>query len=346
MRDRGTRRHGAAPPTRPARALPGYPGPGHWRQVPVTEQHYVDTGSGDPVLFLHGNPSWSYIWRSLLGTLSPDFRCIAPDLAGLGLSPRSGVPQGTGSPGALGPVDRLELHIACLDHLFHHLTGSQDAPTRRWTLVVHDWGGPIGIAWALRHPGVVARLVVLNSVAFPWPAGYRLPVYLRWIRDSAPVAALAQATNVFPRAAVRLGVVRRLGAAERLAYLLPFADAENRRTVVEFIRCIPRGDDDPAWRLLEPAEAGLAEAGSAEAGPAAAGPADIGSGLVGSGLAGLPTFIGWGMRDPVFTPPVLDEWTRRFPQARVHRYRNAGHFVMEDAAGELDRHVRDFLLRA
>ncbi|MER6089663.1 alpha/beta fold hydrolase [Streptomyces bluensis] len=330
-RDGGTRRPGAHPPMRPpAQTLPGYPDPRHWRQVPATDQHYVDAGTGDPVLFLHGNPSWSYIWRGLLDTLSPDFRCIAPDLAGLGLSPRSGVSRGTGSPRANGPVDRLERHIACLDHLFHHLTGSQGAPARGWTLVVHDWGGPIGIAWALRHPGVVARLVVLNSVAFPWPAGYRLPLYLRWIRDSAPVAAFARATNAFPRAAVRFGVVRRLGAAERLAYLLPFADAQNRRTVVEFIRCIPRGDDDPAWRLLEPADAGPSDAGPAGAA---------------GGLAGLPVFIGWGMRDPVFTPLMLGEWTRRFPQARVHRYRNAGHFVMEDAAGELDRHVRDFLLR-
>lgn len=340
-RNREARRHGVAPPTRPVRALPGYPGPRHWRQVPVTDQHYVDLGAGDPVLFLHGNPSWSYIWRSLLGTLSPDFRCIAPDLAGLGLSPRLPLPQDGGSPVAPGPVGRLERHIACLDRLFDHLTTGQGLPADRWTLVVHDWGGPIGIAWALRRPGVVARLVVLNSVAFPWPTGYRLPPYLRWIRDSTRVAAFAQATNVFPRAAVRLGVVRRLGAPERMAYLLPFADAWSRRTVVEFIQCIPRGADDPAWRLLEPSGDVSANAGATDTSSAGADALRDHS-----GLAGLPMFIGWGMRDPVFTPPVLDEWIRRFPQARVRRYRDAGHFVMEDAAGDLDRHVRDFLLEA
>ncbi|SDN46181.1 haloalkane dehalogenase [Streptomyces sp. cf386] len=292
------------------RALPGYPGPRHWRQVPVTDQHYVDIGTGDPVLFLHGNPSWSYLWRSLLGTLSPDFRCIAPDLAGFGLSPPVPEPQGS--------VDALERQLWCLDRLFRHLTAGQGLPGRRWTLVMHDWGGPIGIAWALRNPGVVARLVVLNSAAFPWPAGHRLPMYLRWIRAGGPVAALARATNALPRAAVRLGVVRRLGAAERMAYLLPFAGRQHRRTAVEFIRCIPRSDDDPAWRLLEPTDAD-------------------------GGLAGLPMFIGWGTRDRVFTQAVLAEWTRRFPQARVRRYDGAGHFVMEDAAGQLDRHVRDFL---
>lgn len=303
MTGKRSRRQGIVPSRWSARALPGDPSPRQWRQVPVTGQHFVDVGAGDPVLFLHGNPSWSYIWRSLLGTLSTDFRCIAPDLAGLGLSPRPPVPR--------RGVDRLEWHLSCLDHLFPHLNGSQGTAERRWTPAVHDWGGPIGVAWALRHPGVVARLVVLDSVAFPWPDGYRLPVYVRWIRHSAPVAAFTQATNLVPRAAVRLGVVRRLGAAERLAYLLPFADAHRRRTAVEFIRSIPPSEDDPAWSLLTTA---------------------------GSGLDDLPMFIGRGMRDPVFTPVVPDEWTRRFPQARVRRCRNAGHFVREDAAGQLDRH--------
>jgi pimeloyl-ACP methyl ester carboxylesterase len=296
-----------------ARALPGYPGPRQWRQVPVTGQHYLDVGTGDPVLFLHGNPTWSYLWRSLLSTLSADFRCIAPDLPGLGLSPRPAEPQ--------RGVGCLERQLICLDRFFHHLTGSEGLPARRWTLVVHDWGGLIGIAWAQRHPGVVARLVVLNSIAFPWPAGHRLPVHLRWIRGSASIAALAQVGNVFPRAAVRLGVVRGLGEAERRAYLLPFADTQNRRTAVEFIRGIPRGDDDPVWSLFK--------AQNAE-----------------SCIARLPMFIGWGMRDRLFTPAVLEEWVRRFPQARVHRYRDAAHFVMEDAAGVLDRHVREFLVGA
>ncbi|MGC9540396.1 alpha/beta fold hydrolase [Streptomyces sp. UG1] len=297
-----------------ARALPGYPGPRHWRQVPVTGQHYVDVGAGDPVLLLHGNPSWSYLWRGLLGTLSPDFRCVAPDLPGLGLSPRC--------PEPLRSVDRLERHLACLDQLVDRIAAGQERPARRWTLVVHDWGGLIGLAWTLRHPQKVGRLVVLNSVAFPWPAGHRLPAHLRWIRGSAPVAALALATNAFPRAALRRGVVRRLGAAERMAYLLPFADAHHRRTAVELVRNLPRDAHDPVWRLL----VGLEDLDADR------------------GLAGLPVFIGWGMRDALFTPTVLDEWIRRFPQARVRRYRDAGHLVMEDAAGELDRHVRDFLL--
>lgn len=83
----GSQRGSPAPSFGPARALPGYPGPRNWKQVPDTGQHYVDVGTGDRVLFLHGAASWSYCWWGLLNTLAPDFRCIAPDLAGLGLSP-------------------------------------------------------------------------------------------------------------------------------------------------------------------------------------------------------------------------------------------------------------------
>ncbi|UQA90880.1 alpha/beta fold hydrolase [Streptomyces halobius] len=298
------------PPVIPPGALPGYPGPAHWHRVPATGQHYLDTGSGDPVLLLHGNPSWSYTWRHLLPALSPHVRCLAPDLPGMGLSPRPPVPPGL--------TDRYEGQLDALEAFFGHLTDERRLPGQGWTLVMHDWGGPLGFAWALRNPGAVTRLVVLNTIAFRWPPGYRLPLPLRCIRDSAPIAALTHLTNAFARTAVRAGVVRPLPAAERRAYLRPYARLRDRRAVVAFVRSIPRHDDEPSWRLLEPPDGG-------------------------SGLAGLPVFVGWGMRDPVFTPLVLDAWTDRFPQARVHQYADAGHYVMEDAAEELGGHIRDFL---
>ncbi|MFI1199979.1 alpha/beta fold hydrolase [Streptomyces sp. NPDC020883] len=298
------------PPIVPHRLLPGYPAPDDWWRVPATGQHYLDAGAGAPVLLLHGNPSWSYVWRRLLPVLSPHVRCLAPDLPGLGLSPRPVPPPSN--------ADRYAAQLAFLDSLFTHLVDHRRIPPRGWTFVMHDWGGPLGIAWALRNPGVVDRLVVLNTIGFRWPPGYRLPLSLRSIRGVAAVAALAHLTNAFPRAAVRAGVVHRLRVEVRRAYLLPYAHRRDRGAVVEFVRSIPR-DDDPAWRLLEPPEGR-------------------------SRLDRLPVFVGWGMRDPVFTPLVLDEWTRRFPQARVHRYADAGHYVMEDAADELGRDIRDFLL--
>ncbi|MFF7725570.1 alpha/beta fold hydrolase [Streptomyces sp. NPDC008001] len=297
----------------PPALLPGYPGPRHWHRVPATGQHYVDTGTGSPVLFLHGNPSWSYVWRHFFPVLSPHVRCLAPDLPGLGLSPRPPVPG--------SPLDRYTGQLDALDDLFAHLTTDRGLPGSGWTLVMHDWGGPLGVAWALRRPGVVTRLVVLNTIAFPWPPGYRLPFYLRWIRDHAPVAALVHLTGAFPHAVARLGVVRPIASAERRALLLPYARLRDRRAVVAYVRSIPRDAHDPAWTLLHAAggQNGLAD------------------------LEGLPVFLGWGLHDPVFTPLVLDAWRKRFPGARVHRY-DAGHYVMEDAAGPLVHDLRAFLL--
>ncbi|MDB1090268.1 alpha/beta fold hydrolase [Streptomyces sp. ACA25] len=291
--------------------LPGYPGTEHWRRVPATGQHYLDLGAGDPVLFLHGNPSWSYAWRKVLPVLAPQVRCLAPDLPGLGMSP---------GPEVLppDPAARYQMQLDHLEALHRHLVHEEQVPARGWTLVVHDWGGPLGIAWALRNPGVVARLVILNTIAFPWPQGYRLPFYLRWIRDYRPVAATVQATNIFARAVVRAGVTTPLSAAERRAHLWPSAHRNGRRAVTEFVRAIPRHATDEAWQLLEPSQD-------------APDPRN------------LPMFIGWGMRDPVFTPLVLSEWDRRYPHARIRRYPGSGHFVMEDAAPELAVHIRDFL---
>ncbi|WP_246213477.1 alpha/beta fold hydrolase [Kitasatospora viridis] len=292
------------------RLLPGYPLPRHWRRVADTGQHYLDLGAGDPVLFLHGNPSWSYAWRKLLGSLSPHARCLAPDLAGFGLSrPLTPAQRGQG------------FHQTQLDHLdalYRHLVETAGVPGQGWTLVLHDWGGPLGIAWALRHPGVVARLVICNTLAFPWPAGYQLPFYLRWIRDHQGVADAVHRTNAFARIAVHAGVHHPLHARERRAYLRPCARRTERQVITDAVRAIPQNAADPLWRLLEPPT------------PAA-------------DLAALPLLIGWGMRDPVFTPMVLQEWARRFPHAVIHRFHDAGRFVMEDAADELSGHIRDFL---
>ncbi|MEW1600081.1 alpha/beta fold hydrolase [Streptomyces sp. NPDC093808] len=292
------------------RLMPGYPAPRHWRRVPVTGQHYLDLGDGRPVLFLHGNPSWSYVWRGLLHRLAPHARCLAPDLPGFGMSrhlrPAGGVP------------DPYEAQLEGLDALHRHLVRDRGLPAGGWTFVLHDWGGPLGAAWALRNPGVVDRLVVCNTVAFPFPEGFRLPFYLRWIRDHRPVAGLVHLTNGFARTAVRAGVHRPLSPAERRALLRPYARRAERGAVTDAVRAIPRDPADPVWRLLEP-------------------PAP------GPGLAELPLLVGWGMRDPVFTPDLLGEWERRFPRAAVHRFPEAGHYVMEDAAPELAYLVRDFL---
>ncbi|GHE43704.1 haloalkane dehalogenase [Streptomyces longispororuber] len=289
----------------------GYSFRSHWfRHEDGTSQHYLDEGSGEPLLFLHGNPTWSYCWRRLIHALRTRYRCVAPDHVGMGLSARPDERH--------HPYSAVR-HLTDLQDLLAHLVRDRGMPGRGWTLVAHDWGGVIGMALARRDPGLVRRLVLLNTAAFPWPGGYRLPLALRLIRDHPWAARVAHASNAFVHGAARWGVTQPLPDEVRRAYTAPYRGAAQRLAVIRFVQDIPMKQGDPAWPLVD----GTAEDDAV--------------------LAAMPAFIGWGERDPVFNDVILAEWRRRLPLARVHRYPQAGHYVMEDAHHELLPALEAFL---
>jgi pimeloyl-ACP methyl ester carboxylesterase len=142
------------------------------------------------VLMLHGNPTWSFYYRNLVLALRQRYRCIVPDHIGCGLSDK--------------PADaeydyRLRSRIEDLETLLAHLDLRQPL-----TLVVHDWGGMIGFAWAVRHPQRVTRTVILNTAAFPLPADKRMPAALSLVRDTALGAFLVRRFNAFSAIAARV----------------------------------------------------------------------------------------------------------------------------------------------
>ncbi len=292
---------------------PDYPFASHWFEHPNgLRQHYVDHGTGAPVLMLHGNPTWSYYWRRLILGLADRARCIAPDHIGMGLSDK--------------PDDRrygfrLADRVEDLERLFQHLV-AQGLPERGWTLVVHDWGGMIGGAWAIANPGRIARLVVLNTAAFPNPKGARIPLALRLGRDSALGAFLIRRFNAFAAGATRLAVMRPLPADVRAAYVAPFDTSANRLATLRFVQDIPLGPSDPGYDLV------------------------VATGERLGVFADRPTQIHWGRRDFVFDDAFLAEWKRRFPAAEIHEYPNAGHYVLEDAHEHIVPRVRAFLAAA
>ncbi|TXK34233.1 alpha/beta fold hydrolase [Nonomuraea sp. C10] len=297
--------------------FPGYPFASRWHAHPGgLRQHYVDEGTGAPVLFVHGNPSWSYLWRRPILALRDRFRCVAPDHIGMGLSDK---------PAAREYDHTFASRVDDLDALVGHLIAHRGAPERGWTLVMHDWGGPIGMAWACRHPGRVARLVVLNTAAFPSPHGERVRLPLRvplWVlRRTRLGARLFLRHNLFARGATwrPLGVRRRMPADVRAAFLAPYDRPEHRVAVQRFVHDIPLRPGDRAWPLLE------------------------GTGRRLDRFAGLPAFVGWGLRDPVFDPAMLAEWRRRLPHARVEVCRRAGHYLLEDAHERFVPAIRAFL---
>ncbi|MDX3131223.1 alpha/beta fold hydrolase [Streptomyces europaeiscabiei] len=276
-------------------------------------QHYLDEGEGAPLLMLHGNPSWSYMWRHLVRDLRADHRCIVPDHIGMGRSDR--------------PDESLYAYTAAtrladLERLVRHLVTERGLPSRGWTLVGHDWGGIIGMAAARRRPAWLSRIVMLNSAAFPLPPGHRLPWYLRLIRGGGrPPAWFTHRTNAFALAASRLGVTTALPAPVRRAYVAPYRDRRQRLAVLRFIQDIPLSSTDPAWPLID------------------VGPVEAPE------LSALPMLVCWGGRDPVFDHRFLAEWLRRFPAAEVQLFPHAGHFVQEDAREEVIAQVREFLGR-
>ena len=133
-----------------------YPFAPHYHEISGFEMHFVDEGTGEPVVLLHGDPTWGYLYRAFIPALSQHRRCIVPDQMGMGKS---------GAPRHPYPY-RLQHHIANLETLVLRLD------LHDLTLVLHDWGGPVGLGFAIRHPHRIKRLVLMNTWAFArWPGG-------------------------------------------------------------------------------------------------------------------------------------------------------------------------------
>lgn len=261
---------------------------------PAPKLHYLDEGDPEapPVVLVHGNPTWSFYYRHLIPALAPDHRVIVPDHLGCGLSDK---PQANND----GRPYTLELHIRRLEALLEHLQ------IERTSLVLHDWGGAIGMGWATRHPERVDRLVAGNTAAFyvdfcPWR--------IRVCRYPALGAFLVRGLNGFARAAQLFATSEHLPAAVRAGYLAPYDSWENRVAVHRFVRDIPLEANHPTRLTIDAIDAGLAQ------------------------LADRPMRIYWGDQDFCFTTRhFLPEWQQRFPDAEVEIFEDAGHYVFEDA---------------
>jgi cis-3-alkyl-4-acyloxetan-2-one decarboxylase len=286
--------------------FPDYPfNPQRFNRGGGIEMSYLDEGQGDPVVMLHGNPSWSYYWRKLVLGLRDKYRCIVPDHIGMGLSDK--------------PADdkylyTLQSRVLDLDRLLDSLKLGDNI-----TLAVHDWGGMIGFGWALKHNARVKRLVVLNTASFPLPATKPLPWQLKLGRDSRLGVGLIRGLNAFAGGAARQGVMTPMPSAVKNAYVAPYDSWANRISTLRFVQDIPLGAGDRAWPLLDKAAKALPS------------------------FADRPAFIGWGLRDFVFDKHFLDGFTAALPSAEKRVFGDAGHYVLEDKAEVLVPAIRHFL---
>jgi haloalkane dehalogenase len=264
-----------------------YPFQPHILDVDGHRLHYLDEGAGndDVLVFVHGTPSWSFDFRHLILGLRHRYRCIAPDHMGFGLS---------GKPQRYNYATRH--HAATFESLVTHLQ------LRNITLVVHDFGGPIGLPYALKHPGNVRRLAVLNS--WLWDASTD-PTFrrLRRVLDSPLLPFLYTWLNVSPR----FLLPRSMANAQTLHpdvhrhYIRPFSKRSDRSGPLAFARSLL---NDQAWF------------------------GELGSGM--SVLHDKPAIVIWGMKDPVLTNDSLDRWRDLLPAAEFVCLPDAGHFPQEE----------------
>ena len=282
-----------------------YPFEGKILDLDGLRYHYLDEGSGPPVVMVHGNPTWSFYYRDLVLALRDQYRAVAPDHIGCGRSDK---------PDDSRYAYTLERRVQDLGALIDHLGFD------RVTLVVHDWGGMIGLTWATRNPERIDRLVVLNTSAFALPANKPLPYSIALARTPGLGPMLVRGLNAFARGAVRTCVTRTPMPPEVAAgYLAPYDSWRNRIAVQRFIEDIPLRPSDKAWSLINETAGNLEK------------------------LLSVPMLICWGMRDFVFDGHFLDEFARRFPDAEIHRFDDAGHYILEDAGDEIIPLITTFL---
>jgi haloalkane dehalogenase len=189
------------------------------------------------------------------------------------------------------------------------------------TLVLHDWGGIIGMCFACRHPGMIKKIVILNTAAFHLPDGKRFPFFLRFTRNLAG-GFFVRAFNSFSVGATRIGVSRVVMSKEvRRAYTAPYNSWKNRIGILRFVQDIPVKKHDPGFDLVSDVQDHLHL------------------------FRNTPVLIAWGMKDKVFDEYFLNKWIYYLPHAQVHRFEDCGHYILEDASKEVGQLILDFLAK-
>jgi haloalkane dehalogenase len=252
---------------------------------------YLDEGQGPVIVMLHGNPTWSFYYRNLVTLLCDKYRLIVPDHMGCGNSDKPQVYPYT-----------LKTHIDNAEQLLQALN------IKKYSLVVHDWGGAIGMGLAARQPEKIESLVILNTAAF---RSKRIPLRISICRVPFLGDIIVRGFNGFAVPAINMAVNKPLPKDVVKGYLQPYNSWANRIAILRFVQDIPLSPSDVAWETLLEVEQGLSQ------------------------FQNTPMLILWGGKDFCFNRFYFDEWQQRFPNAESHFFTDAGHYVLEDGLDEI-----------
>lgn len=282
-----------------------YPFNPHYYSIGSHRLHYVDEGQGEPLVMVHGNPTWSFCFRRFIQALSPHYRVIAPDHLGCGLSDK--------------PQDyqyRLKNHIDHFESLIESLSFSQ-----KITLIVHDWGGCIGMGYAIRHPEKIGRIIFFNTAAFQMHHVKHFPkvILVNRIRGFGELSI--RGLNMFVKAATSMAMTHksRMTRKTKAGYHSPYNSYANRIAIHQFVQDIPLDESHPTYPVVQEIEEGLSQ------------------------FRSIPKLFCWGLRDFCFNESVLAAWKRFYPEAEYEIYPNANHYVFEDAYERMIPRMQEFL---
>lgn len=271
------------------------------------QMHYVDEGppDGEPLVFLHGYPMWSFAYRALIVYYAAmGYRCVAMDHIGYGLSDK--------------PTSRS--YHTLRRHIHNVMECLTTLDLRDVTLIMEDWGTAFGLGYAVRHPANVRRLVIMNSWVFQDTFEQRVPALVRLVTWPGVGELLLGALNLAFPLGLQRWTARQLSAAVMMAYRAPFREARQRTALVQFPRMISRSPHHPSASMMREIESGL------------------------SALHKTPALIVWGQSDPIFPPELAHHWKQALPRARgPHLIAGARHFLTEDDPDRLTLLLDAFL---
>ena len=276
-----------------------YPFSPNWFSTGDHKLHYVDEGEGSSVVMIHGNPTWSFYYRNLIKSLEPNHRCLALDNMGCGLS------------------DKPQAYDYTLkQHIENVVAWIKELELESFDLVVHDWGGAIGMGVAQALPERVKKFVILNTGAF-----YMDKIPKRIAVCKIPILGdlIIRGLNGFAGPATRMAVSRPLTKEVKDGYLLPYNNWNNRIATLRFVQDIPTNPSQKTFQVLGEIESFLLS------------------------LKEHSMLIGWGLKDFCFDEVFLEKWKALFPEAKVLAYPKSGHYILEDEKDTLIPEIRRFL---
>ncbi len=276
--------------------LPGYAYEPHYVEQDGLRMHYVDEGDGDPVLFLHGEPTWAYLYRTMIPAIAGVARAVAPDYFGFGRSDKPTRIEDYSYDFHYGSIERF----------------ADELDLRETTIVVQDWGGPIGLRLAVERPDLIARLVILNTGI---GAG-RAPSE-EWLRFRAFVRKVG--TDLVPGQLIRVSCMSELDDAVVEAYNAPFPTPESKAGVLAFPELVPTEIDHPSAAKMLEVRAGLEH-------------------------WDRPALVLFSDSDPIFSTAAAERMAARIPGARpAEIVAGAGHFLQEEKGEEIAARIVRFL---